>query len=75
MSAPQFFSDEGDLEELLEAGPAVTNVDVTVQWLFYWRGVFYNEAECGSYEEEEVPGECRTGYGAGYTCLGDCKAQ
>ena len=31
----KFFSDEDFLQNLLSFGPAVTNVDVTPEWVFY----------------------------------------
>ena len=38
-------------------GPTATNIAVTPMMAFYGGGVYYNEEECVSYVEEEVPGE------------------
>ena len=52
-------------------GPTATNIAVTPMMAFYGGGVYYNEEECVSYVEEEVPGEClqeRAGI-LSFTCL------
>ena len=40
-------------------GPTTTNIAVTPMIAFYGGGVYYNEAECVNYVEEEVPAQCR----------------
>ena len=71
----KFFSDEDLLQSwVAKHGPAVTNVDITVDWQFYGGGVFYNPAQCVDYLNEPVPYDCSTP-GGGYTCLGQCKTE
>ena len=70
----KYFSDEDKLLELIQYGPVATWFDVADDFrFFYGPGVYYNPNICASYEEEEVPPECREEGGRGYTCLGDCK--
>ena len=52
-------------------GPTTTNIAVTPMIVFYGGGVYYNEAECTNYVEEEVPIQCqeeRAGI-LSFTCL------
>ena len=52
-------------------GPTTTNIAVTPMIAFYGGGVYYNEAECTNYAEEEVPIQCqeeRAGI-LSFTCL------
>ena len=52
-------------------GPTTTNIAVTPMIAFYGGGVYYNEAECTNYSEEEVPIQCqeeRAGI-LSFTCL------
>ena len=71
----KFFSEETLLQTwVAHHGPAVTNVDVTPDWQFYGRGVFYNPVQCVDYLSEPVPYHCSTP-GGGYTCLGRCKKE
>ena len=56
--------------EVIQNGPVVTWIDVTQTFLTYAGGpesVWFNEDECVSYEDEEVPPECTRD--SGYTCL------
>ena len=56
----KYFSDEDKLLELIQYGPVVTWFDVGEDFKnFYGPGVYYNPNICASYEEEEVPPECR----------------
>ena len=73
----KYFSDEDKLLEMIQYGPVVSWIDVDVVSLNfkqYKGGVYFNKESCVSYEEEEVPHECRESYGKGYTCLGKCKS-
>ena len=68
----KYFSTEDDLFEMIQSGPVVTTIDVGPEFQFlYGGGVFFDQERCVSYEDEDVPEECRDG--DGYTCLGDCK--
>ena len=56
--------------EVIQNGPVVSWFDVSSSFFEYSGGpesVWFNEDECVSYEDEEIPPECsRDG---GYTCL------
>ena len=68
----RYFAKEEDLIDLLQLGPAVTNVDVGPNFQFYGGGVFYDDDRCYSFEDEHVPYSCQT-QDNGYTCLKECK--
>ena len=71
----KYFSDEDKLLEMIQNGPVVSWMDIdVVNFKQYNGGVYFNKESCVSYEEEEVPHECRESYGKGYTCLGKCKS-
>ena len=38
-------------------------------------GVLYNPDQCSDYKTEEIPQECSTEDGGGYTCDGECRGK